>query len=233
MLNFTEIDNDEVREYLKQNELLDEINNIENRMKKEIELINKIKLNILINDFKDSIVLTDNLICYNIGLDEKIRNLLRKIPVEEEIKENIIISDVKVFSKIEKEKDYLHLVMNNLLPARIKNNKNRAYLLRKLNQEYHKELFPYFKKGKLLIYESKVVIVIINHFSDENSIKDHDNFEIKPIIDTISSFVLPDDNPDYCAHYMDSKYSETAYSEIFVIPETSFAQFIKKGSYLL
>lgn len=78
---------------------------------------------------------------------------------------------------------------------------NYASAFEKLERKYS------FRK-----FNSRVWIVITNYFEDEVAMIDNDNVYVKPIIDTIASYLLVDDNPlwaDLCIKGRLGKYNHT------------------------
>lgn len=55
---------------------------------------------------------------------------------------------------------------------------------------------------------------------------DHDNIETKAITDIITDFVLYDDGPQLLNHYHCSAIGEHSHTEIFIVPQNEFAQWI-------
>lgn len=69
-------------------------------------------------------------------------------------------------------------------------------------------------------------VVIFRHVYDrqrpERQYRDHDNFEINFVTDTIALYVLPDDNPSVCTHYYCSTASSTERTEVYIVPKKDF-----------
>ncbi len=55
---------------------------------------------------------------------------------------------------------------------------------------------------------------------------DHDNIETKSITDIITDFVLYDDGPKFLNHYHCSAIGEYNHTEIFVVPQNEFIQWL-------
>ena len=77
-------------------------------------------------------------------------------------------------------------------------------------------------KLKNIYYKEPVIFAFIHHYATDKDIVDHDNLVYKPFIDAISVFVLKDDSPRQCAHYMDFKMDNKTFSEIRVLPRNKF-----------
>ncbi len=54
---------------------------------------------------------------------------------------------------------------------------------------------------------------------------DHDNKEVKQVIDAISSFVVPDDSDNYLSLCQISSEGERNYTKVYVMPERCFGAF--------
>ena len=55
---------------------------------------------------------------------------------------------------------------------------------------------------------------------------DHDNIETKAITDIITDFVLYDDSPKFLNHYHCSAIGEYSHTEIFIVPQNEFVQWV-------
>lgn len=152
---------------------------------------------------------------------------LRKVLSELGYEEELISTDfpkIKLTGEI--EDDILHIVLPDLLPDKVEQGEGRRYS--EITYTYTSAFKNFFTKGRFPIYEQKAVLVFINYYLDEQHLKDHDNFETKQIIDILSIFLLPDDNPKWCANYMDYKMGEYNHTEIYVVPYSKFMKFFTK-----
>ena len=77
-------------------------------------------------------------------------------------------------------------------------------------------------------YKDKVVMVFIHTFKKGTRLIDHDNFLVKPIIDGISSVLLPDDSPEYVSYYMDHIVGDSDSTDVYILPQKDFCSFINK-----
>jgi hypothetical protein len=57
---------------------------------------------------------------------------------------------------------------------------------------------------------------------------DHDNKEVKQVIDAISNFVVPDDSDDYLSLCQISTEGEFNHTKVYIMPERCFAEFYVK-----
>lgn len=59
---------------------------------------------------------------------------------------------------------------------------------------------------------------------------DHDNKEVKQVIDAISSFVVPDDSDDYLSLCQISSEGEYNHTKVYIMPEKCFGAFFSDRS---
>lgn len=152
-----------------------------------------------------------------------LRKLLSELGYEEDLS-SAVHSDIHLEGGI--EEDILHIILPDLLPDKVKQGESRRYA--EITHMYMVAFKEFFDKGRFPIYEQKAVLVFLNYYESEQSLKDHDNFETKQIIDILSAFLLPDDNPKWCANYMDYKMGEHNHTEIYVVPYSKFMDFFSK-----
>ena len=131
------------------------------------------------------------------------------------------------------DEDILHFSFPELLPKRIKPNNSKYYAEYKRISIYYERFFSDFfeelngEREEVFFYKEKVVIFFYHHFNSPHLVRDHDNFELKRIIDCIAFNCLPSDSAMYCSHYCDYVMDKENFSEIFVIPEKKFVGFLK------
>ena len=85
-----------------------------------------------------------------------------------------------------------------------------------------------FSKSKELFIKEKAMMCIefIYDKSNKNiSRGDHDNKEVKQVIDAISAFVVPDDSDNYLSLCQISSEGESNYTKVYVMPERCFGTF--------
>ncbi len=130
----------------------------------------------------------------------------------------------------------LHFAFPELLPKRIKPNNSNYYAEYKRVSLYYERFFADFfdemndERGEKFFYTEKVVIFFLHHFNSPHLVRDHDNFELKRIIDCIAYNCLPSDSAVYCAHFCDYVMDKSNFSEIYVLPENKFNSFRAKLS---
>lgn len=130
--------------------------------------------------------------------------------------------------KIQMEGPICHAVFDCQIPYRLKYNAisdNNT-----VQQTYANTIYEAIKELSLSMYDKKVVMCFIHVYCNVNDMKDHDNYEYKPIIDAFALHLLHDDNPKFCAHYMDYLIGESNHTEVYVVPEELFPSFLHKLS---
>ncbi len=128
--------------------------------------------------------------------------------------------------------DILHFSFSELLPRRVKpTTPNYRYEYTRVAYYYESFFENFFEdlnadRKEVFWYKEKVVICFIHHYSSVRLVRDHDNFELKRIIDYIAYRCMPTDSATHCAHYHDYKMDEKEFSEIYVVPENRFVEFL-------
>ncbi len=127
---------------------------------------------------------------------------------------------------VSQENGVTHIHLNCLLPARPKG----KYLDERdtIRKTFIVPLNQAIMEKRLKSYTEKVVMVFIHTFKEGTKLMDHDNFLVKPIIDGISSVLLPDDSPEYVSYYMDHKVGESDSTDIYILPQKAFYSFLKQ-----
>lgn len=157
------------------------------------------------------------------SIANRIRKLLSELGYEEDV-----FSMREESMRIEgslMDGDVLHIILPELLPDKVLQGDTGRYA--QIASTYSVAFQSFFGEKHFCIYEQKAVICFINFFTKEQELKDHDNFEVKQVIDILSAFLLPDDNPKWCANFMDYRMGEWCHTEIYVVPESKFQNFIK------
>ena len=126
---------------------------------------------------------------------------------------------------ISQENDITHIHINCLLPTRPKGKYlDERDLIRKT---YIIPLNQAISESQISPYKEKVVIVFVHTFKKGARLIDHDNFQIKPIVDGITCMLLPDDSPEYVSYFMEHKTGESDSTDIYIVPQRIFGQFIQ------
>ena len=85
-----------------------------------------------------------------------------------------------------------------------------------------------FSKSESLFINEKAMMCIefIYDKNNKNSPRgDHDNKEVKQVIDAISAFVVPDDSDNYLSLCQISSEGEYNHTKVYVMPERHFSDF--------
>ena len=73
--------------------------------------------------------------------------------------------------------------------------------------------------------------IIFRHVYNRNNPKrawrDHDNIEIKTVIDAIALFVMEDDSPHVCQHFYCSAEGDQDKTEVYIVPQEEFLMWCK------
>ena len=86
----------------------------------------------------------------------------------------------------------------------------------------------FFKEKQPVRYTDCVIIYrhVYDRQRPERQYRDHDNFEINFVTDTVAMYVLPDDNPTVCTHYYCSAKSSLERTEVYIVPKADFKQWL-------
>lgn len=117
------------------------------------------------------------------------------------------------------------IVMPTLLPKKNRGNKNSSYYVCGF-------LYPAmqnFFRGKQPVKYTDCVMIfrhIYQRDRPERQYRDHDNIEVKAVIDVIALYILFDDSPLRCSHYYCSAPGDENRTEVLVIPQNEFGAWI-------
>lgn len=191
------------------NYLIEQLRKIARKHRKNDELLRNIESLILINP-KEEVI--SPLISEFINEISKEALQSRNLPVDMGLSKDICrITDNDYEIIMEKTKNGYLFILPDLLPKRDKDNMgelnfvkyNYAAAFHKLNEKEH------FQK-----IDRRVQIIITNYFENEIMMIDNDNVNVKPIIDTIASYLLIDDNPLWCDIGICGRIGKNNHSEI-------------------
>lgn len=74
-------------------------------------------------------------------------------------------------------------------------------------------------------------VIIFNHIYrydvPEKQYRDHDNIERNMVVDAVALFVMEDDGARRCQHYYCSSPGDDNATEVFVVPEDQFIEFLR------
>lgn len=160
-----------------------------------------------------------------------INAIIRNTGIKREIQQEIMSADL-YFEQL--DNNIIRIIFSELLPDRMNtDDKGFATNLWRQQEKYKNAILKYFTGSECQLYDEKVVLCFIHHFYKEReargTIKDHDNFEVKSIIDCIANCIFVDDSAKYCSHYMDYQLDaeEEEYSEIYIVPQSHFNQWFR------
>lgn len=122
------------------------------------------------------------------------------------------------------DRDIVNIRFGDLLPHR-----------EKRGVETYTSSIPYIRafykaaKERLqgISYSEPVVLAFLHHYAANEDMVDHDNLIYKPFIDAISVSLLKDDSPRQCSHFMGHVMDDHTFSEIYILPENIFPQFLQ------
>ena len=103
----------------------------------------------------------------------------------------------------------------------------------KYNLEWHINKFDYIA-SKLKNYTNDCVFSFLDIYDKnrkDRRKRDHENFEINMVSDTLALFALPDDGPDTCDHFYCSKEGNKECTEVYILPQKDFIEFYKTRVY--
>lgn len=127
---------------------------------------------------------------------------------------------------IQKKDDILQVTLPMILPTKAK--AKAEYLFEPLFFAMEN-----FSKSEQVFINEKVMMCIEFIYDKNNkNIRrgDHDNKEVKQVIDAISSFVVPDDSDDYLSLCQISSDGEYNHTKVYVMPERCFGAFFSDRS---
>ncbi len=114
---------------------------------------------------------------------------------------------------------WFKLTMPMLLPKKSRNG-NVDYIRGALYPQMHE----FFRTKRIERFDD--CVIIFRHVYDssipQQRWRDHDNIEIKQIIDIVAWFTMVDDNPGVCRHYYCSASGNTSKTEVYVVPKLEF-----------
>lgn len=185
----------------------------------------------------DNTTYCDNLYLYDdVFKAEKACVLLRQLPlycnfdvknttVQKMINEKLLDAH-EIVVKLT-DKGYPYVKIPRLLPSRsAKNNGSLDFIRAPLQSALNK----YVEENGYPVKNNKKSILIIRHgypsITPEYRCRDHDNYEVKGIIDDISSYFLVDDSIIYCDRLYLSKADDDFYTEIFIVPSCELNEWL-------
>lgn len=163
-------------------------------------------------------------------LAEKIVNNARMMPIvtgrpgiTKEV-EDIIITENNVVVEY-MDNGWFHISIPSLLPR--KERGNPSFIRATLSAAMKK----YFSTNERKKFEENCIFIVQHNYSkarSEREYRDHDNIELNSVVDMVALYVLIDDCPLRCKHYYCSSVAEKDNTQIYVIPESDFIEWLSK-----
>ena len=153
-------------------------------------------------------------------VSREMASVLTKIPV----KEVMIKSAETMGITVEKKNGILVVNLPMILPTKAKT--KAGYLFDPIfyAMQNASEQEPFLLKEKAMM-----CIEFIYDRSNKNIPRgDHDNKEVKQVIDAIASFVVRDDSDDYLSLCQISSEGDYNHTKVYVMPEKDFGEFFLK-----
>lgn len=122
------------------------------------------------------------------------------------------------------EEGWFRLKMSSLPPKEMASNANY------IRDVLYAQLGAYFRKENCRVRFHNCVI-IFNHIYrydvPEKQCRDHDNIERNMVVDAVALFVMEDDGARRCQHYYYSSPGDENATEVVVVPENQFLDFLR------
>ena len=116
----------------------------------------------------------------------------------------------------------VEIILPCLIPKRSKNSTN--FIIDPL----HVKLSEFTLENNLGKFRECVVCFINVYDKDlpERRVRDHDNIEMKSILDTINAYLLVDDGGLLCEFFCSSKLGDSDYTQIFIMHKDMFPKWV-------
>jgi len=198
--------------------------------KKIISKLNKsldILDNCLDNDNKEELI--KELFNYE-NIAEQLVNNARLLPIAtglpqaKNIVTDSIISENNVQISYTKE-GWFYVNIPSLLPKKEKG--SPSYIRATLDAG----IKNYFSKNEKIKFKEESIIIFKHNYSKERTYReyrDHDNIELNAVVDIIALHVLIDDCPMRLKHFYCSAISDTDRTEVFIVPEKDFINWLEQ-----
>jgi len=163
-----------------------------------------------------------------IGDSARATNRLRKLVKDTGIKGVEVFSQIELDGRV--EDGILHIVSPVHPPKRVAVTDKSYY--DEIRYVYYCAFKEFFKKIQYEIANEKAILAFYFNYTSGRELTDHDNFELKCIIDILTTYVLPDDSPKWCAHFCDYRMGERESTDIYIIPESKYIDFLVKKQFI-
>ena len=100
-------------------------------------------------------------------------------------------------------------------------------------EDYLDAVYRFFAENRIFDYpryREKVWISFIQHYDKRERMLDVDNMEIKPFVDAVCMYLLPDDSPEQCAVTLDGLPDQKEFLEIRIFPYASCRNDARQGT---
>ena len=106
----------------------------------------------------------------------------------------------------------------------------RGYTLHERNTVYRQYIVPLTERCREIgsfNFCEKVTVAIIHTYVEGETLIDHDNYEVKPILDAIASLFFVDDTPARMSLHIDYAIGEQSKTDIYIVPARKFVDFLR------
>ena len=153
-------------------------------------------------------------------VSREMASVMTKIPVKE-----VMVKTAETMGiTVEKKNDILVVNLPMILPTKAKTKAGYLFdpIFYAMQNASEQESF-------LLKEKAMMCIEFIYDRSNKNIPRgDHDNKEVKQVIDAIANFVVPDDSDDYLSICQISTEGDYNHTKVYVMPEKDFGDFFLK-----
>ena len=153
-------------------------------------------------------------------VSREMASVMTKIPVKE-----VMVKTAETMGiTVEKKNGILVVNLPMILPTKAKT--KAGYLFDPI---FHAMQNASEQESFLLKEKAMMCIEFIYDRSNKNNPRgDHDNKEVKQVIDAIANFVAPDDSDDYLSICQISTEGDYNHTKVYVMPEKDFGDFFLK-----
>ena len=145
--------------------------------------------------------------------------------VKQETKQEVLIRCADSMGiSVQKKDGILEVTLPMILPTKAK--AKAEYLFEPL----FLAMENFSKNESVFIKEKAMMCIEFIYDKNNKSIPrgDHDNKEVKQVIDAVSNFVVPDDSDDYLSLCQISTEGDYNHTKVYVMPEKDFGNFFLK-----
>lgn len=102
-----------------------------------------------------------------------------------------------------------------------------------VHQYLYQAMLRFFMGKDINIRFPRCVLIYRHVYSRDRlqrQYRDHDNFEVNRVSDIVTLFTMVDDSPSQCCHYYCSAAGTEERTEVYVVPQEEFTQWLLKSS---